>query len=254
MNDAVSNDVVSGSENSCSLLLLGGQVQLLSRKVILWLSNIHPVSWQDHLEDLTLIGHLWEDFSLDGSWLGWDSIDHAGVEKIKTGVDLVGDEHLWLLDESLDLVVFVSDNNTVLGWVLNLGDHDGSLLLVALVEFDHLVKWVVANNIRVKNEEEVVSVVLKDDVLGKSDWSSGTEWLVLERAGDLHVIFLLKDLELFHHHFWLVVDGENNFGNSSCGKSLDLMAKDWEVAEVHQWLWDGQSQWSESGSESTYEN
>lgn len=111
-----------------------------------------------------------------------------------------------------------------------------------------------ANNIGVENEKKSVSVVLKDNLLGELDWTSGTKWLVLEGASDLDIVLLLKDFELLHHNLWLVVDGKDNFGNTGSCESLNLMAENREVAEVHQWLWYGQSQWSKSGSETTDEN
>jgi len=52
----------------------------------------------------------------------------------------------------------------------------------------------------------------------------------------------------------LVIDRENDLGYTSLGQSLNLMAQDWKVAEVHQGLWDGESQGSESRTKSANKN
>lgn len=111
-----------------------------------------------------------------------------------------------------------------------------------------------ADNIRVENEKESAWVVSKDEVLGKSDWTGSTHWHVLQAASNFDIVFLLEPCELLHHHFWLIVNSKNDLSNSSLGKCLNLMAKNWKVAEVNEWLWDSKGERSESGTESSNKN
>jgi len=119
----------------------------LSRKIIFRLSNIHPVSWQNHLEDFLLISHFWEDFSLNGSGFIFNSINDGNIKKVETGVNLVANEDLRLLNKSGYLSRIFSDDNTIFSRVLNLSDHNGSLTPMALVIFHHLVQRIMANDI-----------------------------------------------------------------------------------------------------------
>jgi len=220
----------------------------------MWLSNVHPVTWQNHLEDLLVFGHFWENLSLDRGGPVLNSINDRGVEKVKTGVDLVGDEHWRLLHEFLDSIVLISNNDAIFGWVLDLGHHDGTIATVGFVEFDEGFQWIMANNIGVENKEEVVGVVGKDDVLGEADWTSSSKWLVLKTASNLDLVHFFVLFELLHHYLWLVINSQNNLGNTSLSQCLNLMAKNWQVAEVHQWLRNSECEWSESGTETAYED
>jgi len=199
----------------------------LTAKVVLGLANVHPVAGKNHLEDLALSSHVGEDFALDGGRSILNTVDDASVEEVQTSVDLVADENLGLLDELLDLGSFlVSNDNTILGGVLDGGDHDGTLTTVALVELDHLIKRIVANDVGVEHEEEARRVVSKDEVLGKADGTGGTKRLALERASNLDIVLLLEDFEFLHHDLRLVVDSKDNFSDTGASKSLNLMAKD----------------------------
>ena len=55
----------------------------LTREVIVWLTNIHPVSRENHLVNLFFTRHLWEDFSFYRSWSVFNSVNDVGVEKVK---------------------------------------------------------------------------------------------------------------------------------------------------------------------------
>ena len=45
------------------------------------------------------------------------------------------------------------DNDTVLGWLVDLGGDDGTLTTVGLVELSKLLEWVLADDVGVKDEE-----------------------------------------------------------------------------------------------------
>jgi len=113
----------------------------------MWLSNVHPVTWEDHLVDLLFIRHFWEDLSLDGGRPVLNSINHSGIEEVQTCIDFVRDKYRWFLNELLDLIVIVSDDHAIFCWVFNLGYHDGTFTTVRLVELDHLVQRVVADDV-----------------------------------------------------------------------------------------------------------
>lgn len=86
-------------------------------------------------------------------------------------------------------MVWLVDNDTVLGWLLNLGDNNGTLVTVGLVELSKFGKWVIANNIRVKDKEW--RVVLAENGLCKLQWTSSAKRLSLEREVNLDIVGLL---------------------------------------------------------------
>ena len=80
-----------------------------------------------------------EDLLLDAGRLDLDPVQDGGGEDVQPGVDLVRHELLGLLHEAGDLAgALLVDDHPVLGGLLHLGDHDGALLAVPLVEGHHL--------------------------------------------------------------------------------------------------------------------
>jgi len=72
-----------------------------------------------------------------------------------------------------------------------------------LVVLNQLVKWILANHIRVEHKEQAFSVVLSDNLFSKSNRSCSTHWLTLERTRDLDVVlnpcqFFCAYLPTFH--------------------------------------------------------
>lgn len=62
-------------------------------------------------------------------------------------------------------MVGLVNDDTVLGGLFNLRDDDGTLVAVASVELEQLLKGVVADDVRVEDEEG--GVVLEEDLLGE---------------------------------------------------------------------------------------
>lgn len=164
-----------------TLLFFGVNKHLLPREVVLWLSNIHPIPWQFHLVQVTLRGHLRENFSLNRAGSLRNSLNHVSSEKVETSIDLVTNESLWLLNELLDLSVFFSNDNSILAWIFHSGHDNSALLAVVFVEGNQLVQWVFADNVRIENEEESLMVLLPNDLLSQADWTRSAQRLVFER-------------------------------------------------------------------------
>ena len=173
------DDDVVASDDARVLLLLGLNVHLLARQVVLGLTNIHPVAGQLHLVEVTLACHFWENLSLDRARLLGNSWNHVGVEKVKASVDLVAHESSWLFDEAVDLTIFLGNNDAVLAGVLDSSHDDGALLAVVLVEFNEFVQWVLANNIGVEHEDLAVLPASAEEVRRDSQGSSSSHGDIL---------------------------------------------------------------------------
>lgn len=173
------------------LLLEGGEVKAGSAQEILRLSDVHPVALEVERVELSISTHSWESLLLDGCWAELDAAENGWVENVYTGVNAVSDELDWLLDEAINarLVVWLVNNDTVFRWLLDLGDNDGSLVSMGLVECGEVGEWVVADNVGVEHEEWLV--VLAENLLSELEWASGSEWLGLDGECDLNVILLL---------------------------------------------------------------
>lgn len=130
------------------------QVETGARQVVFGLSNVHPEALQVESMKLLISGNGGEDFLFYRcrSQLGaiaphqlafpqesetpyLDSIQHARVEHVDTGVDSVSDEFDRLLDETVnDRRSGLCDHDTECGWLGNLGDHDGTFTTVSVME------------------------------------------------------------------------------------------------------------------------
>lgn len=108
-----------------------------------------------------------EGLLFDGGRAQVNPLEDTGVQKIDTGVDSVTDELDWFLDEAIDArgVVWLVDDNTILGGLIHLGHHDGSLITMVLVEFRELLKGVITDDIGVEDEEW--RIILAQDFLGQ---------------------------------------------------------------------------------------
>ena len=77
-----------------------------------------------------------ESLLLDRGRAELNTLEHAGVQDVNTGVDAVANELDRLLDETVDLggMARLVHNHTVLGGLLDLGDDNCALVAVLLVE------------------------------------------------------------------------------------------------------------------------
>lgn len=156
-----------GGEELRVLLGEGGKVQAGAGKEVLGLTNIHPEALEVERVKLAILDHGGENLLLDGGRAELDPVEDGGVENVHAGVDSVTDELNGLLDEAVDQrsMTGLVDNDTILGRLLNLGDHDGTFLTVALVKLGELLEGEIADDIRVEHEEGLV--VLSESLLGQ---------------------------------------------------------------------------------------
>jgi hypothetical protein len=211
--------------------------------------------------ELVVLDHSGEGLLLDRSRAELDTVEDRGVEDVHAGVDTVTDELDRLLNESVDqgTVAGLVDNDTILGRLLNLGDDNGTLVTVVLVESEEVLEGVVADDIGVEDEER--SVVLSKNALSKLQGSSSVEGLSLDGELDVDVVLLLvlqRMLELdpktryrvgnssylgqkLLHDLGSVVDSKNDIGNTCCDQRLNLMHNHGLVAELDKGLGKSQS-------------
>ena len=118
-----------------------------------------------------------------------DALQHARIQDVDAGVDPVADELDGLLDEPVDArgVAFLVHNDAVLGRLLDLGDDDGSLLAVLLVEGSQLDEGVVADDVRIEDEEG--RGIFAQGFGGELEGAGGAEGLGLDGEFDADVVF-----------------------------------------------------------------
>jgi hypothetical protein len=179
------------SELLAALLCEGREVQACTAEEVLGLSNVHPEAFKVERMKLVVLDHSGEGLLLDRSGAELDTVENGSVEDVHAGVDTVADELDGLLDKSVDqrAVTGLVDNNTILGGFLNLGDDNGTLIAVVLVESQKVLEGVVADDIGVEDEEG--RVVLSENTLSKLQGSSGIEGLSLDGEFDVDVVLLL---------------------------------------------------------------
>lgn len=141
--------------------------------------------------ELAVSDHGRESLLLDGSRAQVDAVQDGRVEDVETGVDTVADELDGLLDESVDArrVGGLVDDDTILGGLFDLGDTDGALVAVGLVESSQLLEGVLAGDIGVEDEEG--GVVFAEDVGSQLQGTSGAKRLRLDGESDLDAELLL---------------------------------------------------------------
>lgn len=150
------------------------------------------------------------------------------------------------------------DDDTVLGWLFNLGDADGTLIAVRLVESSQLLEGVFAGDIGVQDEEG--GVIFAEDVGSQLQGTGSSQRLRLDGESDLDAEFLLvlysamlsvvlidnlgvafgmlvaqgwtqgsimylyTDLfQVSLHNLGAVVDSQHHIGDTSLGKGLNLV-------------------------------
>lgn len=119
----------------------------MADEIVNWLTDVHPVARQLHLVELTFTRHGGKNFSFNRGWSILYPTDDVKVEEVETGIDLVADEDLRLLDEALYLAIFLGNDNAITTWVLYLCYDDGALLSMRPVEINQLRQWVLADDI-----------------------------------------------------------------------------------------------------------
>lgn len=122
---------------------------------------------------LTVLADGWEGFLFDGGRAQFNAVEYTGVQEVDTGINSVTDKLNRLLDETVDArwVVRLVDDDTILGGLLHLGDDDGSLITMTLVEFCELLEGVVTDDIGVEDKER--RVILAQDLLSQFQGASG---------------------------------------------------------------------------------
>lgn len=234
----------------------GGEVQASTAEEVLGLTDIHPEAVEVERMQLVVLDHGGEGLLLDRGRAQLNALQNGGVEDVQAGVDAVADVLDGLLDETVDArrVVGLVDNYTVLGGLLDLGDDNGTLIAVVLVELKEILEGVVANDIGVEDEEG--RVVLEEDLLGKLQRAGGVERLGLDRELNLDVVLLLVlraaivldkiglvklegraylGKELFHD-LRAVVDRQDDVGDTNGDESLNLVHNHGLVAELDEGL------------------
>lgn len=122
---------------------------------------------------LGIADHGRESLLLNRGRAQLDSRENRCVQNVDTGVDAVSNELDRLLDEAVNTrrVVGLVNDDTILGGLLDLGDNDGALVTVCLVEVGQLLKRVLASDIGVQDEEG--SVILEKRLLGQLQRTGG---------------------------------------------------------------------------------
>lgn len=81
------------------------------------------------------------------------------------------------------------DNDTILGRLLDLGDNNGTLISVCLVESSQFLKWIIACDIGV--EDKKGAVILAENLFSEFEGTSSAQRLGLNREGDGDTKFFL---------------------------------------------------------------
>lgn len=168
-----------------ALLCEGRKVQAGTAEEILGLTDIHPETLKVERVELIVLDHGGECLLLDRSWAKLNAVEDGGVEDVETSVDTVANELDGLLNESVNqrAVSRLVDNDTVLGGLLDLGNDNGTLVTVALVEGQEILEGEVADNVGVEDEEG--RVVLGENTLSKLQGSGGVEGFSLDGEFDV---------------------------------------------------------------------
>lgn len=174
-----------------ALLRERGQVQAGAGEEVLGLADVHPEAVQVERVQLAVLADGREDLLLDGRRAQLDAPQHRRVQHVDARVDAVAHELDRLLDEAVDArgVARLMHDDAIFGGLLDLGDDDGALVAVLLVELGQLLEGVVADDVRVEDEEGVV--VLAQDLLCELEGACRAQRFALDRECDLDVELLL---------------------------------------------------------------
>lgn len=168
-----------------SLVLLSSQVQTLPVQIVIRLPNVHPVSWQTQLVNLSFLCHRGEDFSFDWCWSRLYPVNDWHVEQVQPCINLVTYEDRRFFNKPLNPSCLVWNNDSISGRVLHVSDHYGPLLPMSLMEFYELFQRILAYDIRIKNEEQAGRVVFLDMFCCKSKRTSCSQRFSFNRVGNL---------------------------------------------------------------------
>ena len=162
-----------GGQKLGSLLGEGGEVEAGAAQEILGLSDIHPETLEVKRVQLAVAAHGGEGLLLDGCRTQLDAAKHGRVEDVDAGIYPVSDELDGLLDEAVDprVVVRLVHDDAVFRWLLDLGDHNGTLVAVGFVEGSELGERIIADNVRVEDEEGLG--IFAENLFGKLERTGG---------------------------------------------------------------------------------
>jgi hypothetical protein len=127
----------------------------------------------------------------DGGGTQLNALENTGVEDVDTGVNAVTDELDWLLNETINArgVVGLVNNDTVFRRLVDLGNNNGALVAMFLVELRELLEGKITYDIGVEDEEG--RVVLAQNLLCQLQGTSGTEGFGLDGELDSDVVLFL---------------------------------------------------------------
>ena len=118
-----------------------------------------------------------------------DALQHARVQNVDAGVDAVAHEFHGLLHEAVDArrVALLVHHDAVFGRLFHLGDDDGAFLAVGLVEGGEGGEGVVADDVRVEDEEG--GRIFAEGFGGEFEGAGGAEGFVFDGEFDADVVF-----------------------------------------------------------------
>lgn len=214
----------------------GGEVQAGTSEEVLGLTDIHPEALEVKGMQLAVLADGGEGFLLNGGGAQLNAVQDTGVHDVDTSVNTVADELDGLLDEAVDArgVVGLVNDDTVLGGFVDLGDNNGTLLAVGLVESGKLLEWEITDNIGVENEER--RVVLAQDLLRQLERASRAQRFRLDREFNVDTVLLLVLLESRDHDIGAVIDSQDDIGDTSGSQALDLVEDHGAVTELDERL------------------
>ena len=146
---------------------------------------------------LPVLAHGREGLLLDAGRAQLDALEHAGVEDVDAGVDPVPDELDRLLHEAVDAAVVVRlvHHDAVLGRLFHLRDDDRPFVLVRFVESGERFEGIVADDVRVEDEEG--GGVLAECFGGKLQGAGSTKRLGLDAEFDIDaILFFVLEMAL----------------------------------------------------------
>ncbi|EEQ38382.1 mannose-1-phosphate guanyltransferase [Clavispora lusitaniae ATCC 42720] len=236
VNQDVAEDVLLLRQSFWVLLGNRSQVKDSTGQEVLWSTNVHPETFQVKGVQGSLLNQKRESFFLNRGWLHFNSVNDRWVQDVQTSIDSVTDKLNWLLNESVNQVgsVSVVNNDTILGWLIDLSGNNRTLTAVCLVELGQFLEWVVANDIGVQDKEW--RVILLQDLFSKLQRTSSSHWLFLEGKLNVNTVFLGGLLQGFLHVFWSVVDSQDDVGDASSNQGFDSVHDHWSVTKLNQWL------------------
>lgn len=252
-HDVAAKDVgfVVGDEGLGLVLGQGGQVQAGAAQEVLGLAHVHPEALEVERVELVVLADGREGLLLDRGGPQLDALEDRRVEDVDARVDPVADELDRLLDEPVDAggVAGLVDDDAVLAGLLDLGHDDGALVPVGGVEVGQLPEGVLADDVRVEDEERLV--VPAEDLLGELQGARGAQGFGLDRERDLDVVPLLVLLQGPGHDLRAIVNRQDNVRDAGGRQGLDLVQDHGSVGELDEGFREGEGERSQSGAEAT---